>query len=455
MRTNPADILTKGMYHRLFPDHLRITPNLKEVYELALAFYESRILDEDEIIRNGAYFSRVGDKYTHHFLMCTGDPVRLPHYSSSRLKSFFEDNQFRTGYSTHGLFPYRGKFHPQMVKAIINIMGLKSGDTILDPMMGSGTVLIEAALMGIKSFGLDASPFCRFMTQTKLDAFTLPLDSLYKALKNYRILFQYFSNLKNCALPGNDKSKAGSSLNYDDAVKRSSPDLQSGNYGQYIEAVESNDIRVHNFLLLAYFDSKGYSQRSKRKNSLELFHKILERYIFVIEKIQQVLHSLKLKQTRATAIQGDTRFLPFAAQSMDGILFSPPYSFAIDYLKNDSSHLDFMNADVSRLQEIMVGLRGRTIKDKYNFYVEDMNKVLSECARVLRPACFCTIIIGTNDNQLSKALRIPKEQVKGLHMVLTDIAVKHGFTPVRLLPRQISGISNTMRSEYIVILQKV
>ena len=31
----------------------------------------------------------------------------------------------------------------------MNVMGLKPGETILDPMMGSGTVLIEAQLMGI------------------------------------------------------------------------------------------------------------------------------------------------------------------------------------------------------------------------------------------------------------------------------------------------------------------
>ena len=106
--------------------------------------------------------------------MCKGEPIKLPQYSSSRLKSFFQINQFKTGYATHGLFPYRGKFHPQMIKALINIMGLKRGDLILDPMMGSGTTLIEARLMGVRSIGIDTSPFCRFMTQVKLDGLTIP-----------------------------------------------------------------------------------------------------------------------------------------------------------------------------------------------------------------------------------------------------------------------------------------
>ena len=125
-----ADILSKGMYRCLFPEHLVLTPQLNEVYELALAYYESKILSEDELVKNGAYFVRVGKRLTRHYLMCTGEPVRLPKHSSSRLKSFFIKNQFRTGYATHGLFPYRGKFHPQMIKALINIIGLKPGDTI-------------------------------------------------------------------------------------------------------------------------------------------------------------------------------------------------------------------------------------------------------------------------------------------------------------------------------------
>jgi len=160
------------MFHRLFPAHLELVPQLNEVYELELAFYESQVLSDEEMIRNGAYFARVGDTFTRHFLMCSGEPVRLPQHSSSRLRSFFQTNQFKTGYATHGLFPYRGKFHPQMIKGLINVMGLKPGDTILDPMMGSGTVLIEARLMGIKSVGIDA---------------TLPTLSRYEGIRAYGI----------------------------------------------------------------------------------------------------------------------------------------------------------------------------------------------------------------------------------------------------------------------------
>jgi len=95
-----ADVLSGGIHENLFPAHLELVPQLNEVYELELAFYESQILSDEEMIRNGAYLARVGDTFTSHFLICSGEPIRLPKHSSSRLRSFFETNQFKTGYAT-------------------------------------------------------------------------------------------------------------------------------------------------------------------------------------------------------------------------------------------------------------------------------------------------------------------------------------------------------------------
>ncbi len=445
-----SDIISRGMYHRLFPKHLEISPQLNEVYELALAFYESQVLTDDDIIQNGAYFVRVNKKYTRHFHMCTGNSVRLPSYSSTRLKSFFKSNQFRTGYATHGLFPYRGKFHPQMIKALINIMGLKPGDTVLDPMMGSGTVPIEACLMGIKSVGFDASPFCRFMAHTKFKALTLPRKYVRIALHNSDHIFDHF--IRRIGHPVQNSRTADNSQHRTKVIE--APLFQIDCFKQFSEISDSDQSDVYNFLLLAYLDSAGYSERSKNNVPIEQFRSILERYFFVIEKIQQVMERMELKIEKATILEGDARSVNLNDQSVDGILFSPPYSFAINYLENDAFHLRVMGINTTELQEKMIGLRGRTICQKFDLYIQDMDKVLSECARVLKPNHFCTIIVGTNDNHLSKALNVAKEDVPGLHQILIDKASKHGFSLIRSLARRISGIANTMRDEYIVIFQR-
>lgn len=450
---NVVDALSQDLTQQLFPAERRLVPYLDDVYELELAFYENQLLADEELIRNAGYFASIGDTYTRHFLMCTGESLKLPDHSSSRLKSFFQKNQFRTGYATHGLFPYRGKFHPQMIKGIINVMGLKPGDIVLDPMMGSGTVLVEACLMGIRSIGVDASPFCRFMTQTKIDALTMPLSRSRKALSNYEEVFAYFQKQVGKPARGTKTRKSLKAKGFMSIMEPAGEYVTNKNRDQLTDkSRETSD--TYNFLLLAYLDSAGYSERSARKSPLDQFKAILERYLFVAEKIQNVLKGVESDTAHADALEGDARTLLLEDQSVDGIIFSPPYSFAIDYLKNDSFHLNFLGVETDKLRENMIGLRGRGLSEKFDIYQEDMDKVLSECARVLRQGRLCTIIVGTNNNQLGKALKVSPEEVPGLHEIIVDIGSKYGLQMVKMMSRPITGISNTMRREYIVMLRR-
>jgi hypothetical protein len=448
-----ARVLAGRFTDRLFAPGHELIPDIDDFYELELAFCESEILDKAGLIRNAAYFARIDGKYTHHFLMCTGEPLRLPAHSSSRLKAFFEKNIFRTGYATHGLFPYRGKFHPQMVKGLLNAMGLMPGDTVLDPMMGSGTVPVEAVLMGIHSIGIDASPFCRFMAQTKVDTLTMSLDRARSALGNCDEVFAYFRNRVGLSDRGRKVRTPATSRTLMAVMEPAAEYVtRTDRAGLSGKAKDTSD--SYNFLLLAYLDAAGYSERSERKSPEQQFRAILQRYLFVAEKIQVVLQGEESALGTAVLSEGDARALAIADNSVDGIIFSPPYSFAIDYLDNDAFHLNYLGADASQLQNIMVGLRGQNLQEKFAFYKEDMDRVLSECARVLRPHRFCTIIVGTNNNQLSKVLGVPPCEVPGLHEMLVGMGEGHGLKLVRTMSRSIIGISNTMRREYILLLQK-
>jgi hypothetical protein len=448
-----ADVLQRGFTHKLFPAHLQLIPQMHELYEMELASAEAGLMSDEDLVRNAGFFARVGNKWSRHFLICSGESLRLPKHSSSQLRSFFQTNQFRTGYATHGLFPYRGKFHPQMIKGLLNAMGLRPGDTVLDPMMGSGTVLIEAKLMGITSVGLDASPFCRFMVQAKLDGLTVPLKPVKAACLESEAVFAHFK-----ARAG--QPTAGAKVRYyqpsrpeDGALhETAAPFAYDPAYGVIPKGCETP--LVYGFLLLAYLDSAGYSERSDRKSPYNQFHAILERYYFVVEKIQNVLAGFESEMAEAKALEGDARQLPLDDASVNGVLFSPPYSFAIDYLENDSFHLKLLGVQLEILREKMIGLRGRTLQQKFENYQQDMVLIMAECARVLRPGGFCTVVVGTNSNQLSKVLRISPDKVMGMDELLVQWAAPHGLQFVRKLSRQIRGLSNTMRTEYIVFLQK-
>ncbi len=62
----------------------------------------------------------------------------------------------RGAWATHNP-SYRGNFAPQIPRNIIEMYSEK-GDTVLDPMVGAGTTLIEAKLLARDAIGLDINP---------------------------------------------------------------------------------------------------------------------------------------------------------------------------------------------------------------------------------------------------------------------------------------------------------
>ena len=328
-------------------------------------------------------------------------------------------------------------------------MGMTSGDIVLDPMMGSGTVPVEAALMGIDSIGIDASPFCTFMADTKLRALTMQLTRTEQATKNHRDVYNYFSQKFGEPTPS-EKIRYEAYSGVFQVMEEERAYSNPSNLPRDRETLDT-----YALLFLAFLDASGYAQRSKNKSPVDLFQGILKRYLFACQKIQRIYDDGETILGSSRIEQGDARDMKVDDSSVDGILFSPPYSFAVDYVDNDEFHLRALQVDIPELRHQMIGLRGGPkLADKYNEYLSDMRQVLRECYRVLKPNRQCVIVIGTNTNQLSKALKIPLEDVKGLHEVVRTIALEVGFDYQTQIERLISGISNVMREEYIVFLMK-
>lgn len=66
--------------------------------------------------------------------------------------------------ATHGFHPYAARMHPDLAaRAIVDFS--RPGDTVLDPMCGSGTTLIEAMIAGRRAIGTDLSPVAVLITK--------------------------------------------------------------------------------------------------------------------------------------------------------------------------------------------------------------------------------------------------------------------------------------------------
>lgn len=76
-----------------------------------------------------------------------------------------------TRYGLHGIHEYKGKFNPQVVRALCNIVDVDA-EVLLDPFCGSGTALIEGLRLGMNVVGIDSSPVAHFLAGAKLRATT-------------------------------------------------------------------------------------------------------------------------------------------------------------------------------------------------------------------------------------------------------------------------------------------
>jgi hypothetical protein len=196
----------------------------------------------------------------------------------------------------------------------------------------------------------------------------------------------------------------------------------------------------------------GYATRRKTKQARELFPVVLRRYLAAVQQFNVVREELGLALGKSSVICGDARQLDLPDDSVDGVIFSPPYSFAIDYVANDELQLKYLRLDPASLSAHMVGLiggQGRSmaerIRNRVEHYYRDMDTIIGHCARVMRRGACCVIVIGSNTNQTG-GIRLEEKMI--------ELAAAKGMPLHKVITREIEGIRNTMREEYVLIFRK-
>lgn len=391
---------------------LRLLDNAQFIYELALAQLELQTLgvrfeltnglrefklleikDEEILRRRLAYFKFVKGKYTDYFQIIQNNRTRSV-------------NQ----YLTHWIYPYKGKFHPQMIRALLNIIGLEQGDTVLDPLIGSGTTALEAQLLGINCIGIDVSPLCVLQSKVKTESLSV-LPQIKEA-----------------------KEKITNKLR---------PWFSLG--GETLEDLINHipEERTKNFYMMAKLVAISDNARRRREFS-SAFLKNLELMISSVSDYKKISDNLKLRLGSVDIKTGDSRALTLANESVDGIVTSPPYSIALDYVSNDAHALKELGDDISKIREEFIGVRGKG-QARVDLYNEDMRISLQEMFRVLKPKKYAVIVIG-NATYLG-------QEVKTVEFTI-NYAEKIGFKLVKNIDKIIFGLYNVMRKENILIFRK-
>jgi len=281
-------------------------------------------------------------------------------------------------------------------------------------MAGSGTTNVEAALMGINSMAIDVSPFCQFMIKTKYESLTIDLKLLEQIKIQNKNLFDFF--------------KQG------DVLERIT---KIGDY---------NKIKIYNLAFLAFLDALGYSKRVVKSNHEQLFNKVLPRYI---ETVKSFLSNQYFDQNKIGNLDvlssSDALNIKLDINSIDCVITSPPYSFAIDYIENDKDQLEFLGYDTNELKNRLIGLKGKTKNQKLENYFADMDSFCLQVSKVLKKGKHFVLIIGSNTNQTG-GIRLEETVINS--------AKKYNMPLVKSILRPIKGMRNTMKEEYVLIFEK-
>ncbi|MDH2901973.1 MAG: THUMP domain-containing protein [archaeon] len=71
--------------------------------------------------------------------------------------------------------------YPKLARALVNLSRVKEGESFADPFCGTGSLLIESSLMGMRSIGIEITRWISRGAALNLKHFTLPYESIIRA----------------------------------------------------------------------------------------------------------------------------------------------------------------------------------------------------------------------------------------------------------------------------------
>lgn len=272
------------------------------------------------------------------------------------------------------LFQWNGQFSPQFIEALI---ARYAGNDfhILDPFMGSGTVLYEAARHGIQASGTDINPAAYQIART----YSLCSHSLPQRKASLAATRKLVSKHAVTELPLFSDAKP-QQLDFDEIIKKLVAESKS------LAADAPEHIILDSFITLV--DKDKY-----RKNPQELFP--------VYEKLSSIVNSLPETDASIQAFNVDCRELPLAENSIDLVITSPPYINVFNYHQQYRKNTEALGWHVLDAAKSEFGSNRKHRSNRFLTtiqYCVDIAGCLVELHRVCKPNSRIIFVVGRESN---------------------------------------------------------
>ncbi len=303
---------------------------------------------------------------------------------------------------------------------------------VLDPMMGSGTVLAMARARGHRGFGFDLDPLAVLISKVWTTA-NDPEEVREASEEVLESAMDFFSDIsEEDAYPTDADEETRNFVAYwfDPQARRQLTAL-SACIASVPQDITRNVLWCAYSRLIITKQAGASLARDLAHSRPHRFHteaplKPLGKFSASVERV--LANTISIKSTdrgpAPTIHLGDARKLPVESGSIDLVLTSPPYLNAIDYLRCSKFSLVWMGESVAGLRQVRrdaVGaeaaknsstdepevariMRAMKLKPKLapqqqrvlGRYIDDMRRAISEVARTLADKGKAVYVVGEN-----------------------------------------------------------
>lgn len=284
------------------------------------------------------------------------------------------------------LFSWRGQFSPQLVEAIFEAYCLPDS-VVLDPFVGSGTVLLEAGAFSLEAYGIEINPAAWVLSKTY--EFINIADKQNIINKTQEFINQEFPFQ---ILTDTDKLVD----NFEEKVNR-------------IKDILNEDTEILFNALVILLDVANN----------KITNNFVQRKFFELVKL---INSLPLSNNKIKSLLSDCRCIPLEDNKIDFVITSPPYINVFNYHQNYRKSAEILGWDLLKIAKSEIGANRANRRNRFYTVIQyclDIAEVLKEIARVSKKDARIVFVVGYE----SKVLGVPFYNAD----MIEKIAVKSGM----------------------------
>lgn len=297
----------------------------------------------------------------------------------------------------HGFHTYPARLHPEVARSLLGDL-VRPLDVVLDPFVGSGTVLVEARIFGARTYGIDANPLAVQLARLKAEG--RPARAREALVEAARRAAAFADQRR--------KNRAGPTRRYGaEDVAAFDPHILLELDGMAAGIQEEPSVELRRDLWLVF--SSLLTKLSRKRGDTaegEAPKRIAAGYPakLLVKKAEELTRRLEEYEALVsrdaptpTIIVGDARDLG-DPPPIDLILTSPPYPGNYDYLHHHELRLRWLSMDREGFDKREIGARRHLeplgFEEAFATWRDDLGHVMAEQARVLSPSGLSLLVIA-------------------------------------------------------------